>query len=66
MLRKINDEVIIAEHGRRITKLCNDVGVLSQRLLVVERRVAALENNLAELAKLCHRLDLGNFGFDDR
>lgn len=58
MLRKINDEVTIADHGRRITKLCDDVGVLSQRLLALEKRLATVENSLAELTKLCYRLDL--------
>ncbi|MEM3421481.1 MAG: hypothetical protein QW835_01670 [Candidatus Hadarchaeum sp.] len=68
MLKKINDEVIIADHGRRIAKLCDDVDVLSQRLLALERRVATIENSLAELRKFCYRLDLVRpvFKTDDR
>lgn len=63
MLRKINGEVIIADHGRRIAKLCDDINFLSQRLVALEGRIAALENSLAELTKLCSRLDLASSGF---
>lgn len=67
MLRRIN-EAVIADHGRRISKLCDDFEVLNQRLFLLERRLATVENSLAELTRLCHRLDLAfsDFNADDR
>ncbi|MGQ9787730.1 MAG: hypothetical protein ACUVQM_00205 [Candidatus Hadarchaeaceae archaeon] len=57
MLKKI-DEAVIADHGRRIVRLCDDFNVLNQRLFFLERRISAIENTLAELTKLCRRLDV--------
>jgi uncharacterized coiled-coil protein SlyX len=51
-------KVVLAEHGRRIVTLVDDVRVLEQRIRGLERRVATLEANLAELTKLYGKLDL--------
>jgi uncharacterized coiled-coil protein SlyX len=49
---------VLAEHGRRIARFRDDARVLEQRLRGLERRVATLEANLAELTKLYGKLDL--------
>lgn len=58
MVSKRDREIALAEHGRWITRLRDDMRVLEQRLRGLERRVATLEVNLAELTKLCGKLDL--------
>lgn len=59
MFGKHNDKVkVLAEHGRWIARLRDDVKVLEQRLHALERRVSTVEGNLAELAKLYSRLDI--------
>ena len=59
MFGKNNDgPAILAEHGRWIARLRDDVKVLDQRLHALERRVSTVEGNLAELAKLYGRLDI--------
>lgn len=53
-----DDAVVLAEHGRWIARLRDDVKVVDQRLRALERRVSTIEGNLAELAKLYGRLDI--------
>jgi len=55
---KEDGKVVLAEHGRWIASLRDDARVLEQRLRSLERRVAILEANLAELTKLYGKLDL--------
>ena len=59
MFGKNNDgAAILAEHGRWLSRLRDDVKVIDQRLHALERRVLTIEGNLAELAKLYGRLDI--------
>jgi len=59
MFGKNNDgQDILAEHGRWIARLRDDVKVLDQRLHALERRVSTIEGNLSELARLYGRLDI--------
>ncbi|MFH1821164.1 MAG: hypothetical protein ABH852_01805 [Methanobacteriota archaeon] len=53
-----DDAAILAEHGRWIARLRDDVKVLQQSLHSLERRASTIEGNLAELAKLYGRLDI--------
>ncbi|MGC8817592.1 MAG: hypothetical protein ACP5PX_07360 [Candidatus Hadarchaeum sp.] len=64
MFKKVGDEAILAEHGRGIARLCDDVKVLGQRLQVLERRISTLENNLAELTKFFSKFELASPGFE--
>lgn len=56
--KKSDGAAILAEHGRWMAKLRDDVKVLDQRLLALERRLSTVEGNLAELAKIYGRLDI--------
>lgn len=58
------DSAVLAEHGRWMTRLRDDVKVLEQRLRSLERRVSTLEDNVAELAKLYGRLDISLSKFE--
>ena len=58
MFDEEDGKVVLAEHGRWIARLRDDGRVLEQRLRGLERRVATLEANLAELTKLYGKLDL--------
>ena len=58
MVGKREREIALAEHGRWITRLRDDMRVLEQRLRGLEQRMATLELNLAGLTKLCEKLDL--------
>lgn len=53
-----NERTILAGHGRWISKLRDAIRLYDQRLAMFERRVSALEGNLAELTKTCCRLDV--------
>ncbi len=58
MFDEEDGRVVLAEYGRWIASLRDDARVLEQRLRGLERRVATLEANLAELTKLYGKLDL--------
>ena len=66
MFGKRRDEAaVLAEYGRWVARLRDDVKVLDQRLRGLERRVSTMETNLAELAKLYGKLDLALSRTDD-
>lgn len=66
MLKNGDDNtVVLAEHGRWIARLRNDVNVLEQRLRGLERRISTIEANLSELAKLYGKIDLSLSKIDD-
>jgi uncharacterized coiled-coil protein SlyX len=54
-----NDEksAVLAEHGRWIARMREDVRVMNQRLRGLERRLSTTEENLTELTKLYSKLD---------
>lgn len=56
--KKYDVPIILAEHGRWIARLRDDSKVLDQRLHALERRVLAVESNLANLSKNYGRLDI--------
>ena len=56
--KKADAAAILAEHGRWVARLRDDVKVLDQRLHSLEQRVSVVEHNLAELAKVYGRLDI--------
>lgn len=49
---------VLAEHGRWIAQLRDDGRIGKQRLKTLELRVSALESHLAELTKICNKLDV--------
>ena len=58
MFGEDDGKIVLAEHGRWIASLRDDARVVEQRIRGLERRVATLEANLAELTKLYGKLDL--------
>jgi hypothetical protein len=67
MIFKGSDErAIIADHGRMVARLQDDVKILSQRLAALERRVSTIEANLAGLVRLCSNLASSGFGVEGR
>ncbi len=58
IFRKKNDAAVLAEHGRWVARLRDDVKMLDQRLHSMEQRVHTIEDNLANLAKDYVRLDV--------
>ncbi len=60
-----NETAVLAEHGRWIARLRDDMKMLDQRLRGVERRISTTEANLAELMKLYGKLDLAVSRIDD-
>ena len=59
MLRKRDDRSeVLAEHGRWIGRMREDLEVLNQQLRGLERRFETSEGSLAQLAKLYGKLDL--------
>ncbi len=59
--RNDDAQAILAEHGRWIARLRDDLKMMDQRLGALERRVSTIEDNLAELTKLYSRLDIAVF-----
>jgi len=66
MLKKSEEEVILAEHGRWIGKLRDASRLLEQRMTILERRVSALEGHVAELSKLYCKIDGQTSHADDQ
>ena len=58
IFRKSDDAAVLAEHGRWVVRLRDDVKMLDQRLRSIERRVRTVEDNLANLAKDYGKLDI--------
>ncbi len=63
--KRSGETAVLAEHGRWIARLRDDMKVLDQRLRGVERRISTTEANLAELMKLYSKLDLAVSRIDD-
>jgi uncharacterized coiled-coil protein SlyX len=66
MLNKNDEEAILAEHGRWVAKLRDTSRLLEQRMVILERRVSALEGHMAELAKMYCKIDAQTSCIDDR
>jgi len=63
--KRSGETVVLAEHGRWVARLRDDVRLLDQRLRGVERRLSTTEANLAELMKIYSKLDLAFCRIDD-
>ncbi len=57
MLNKSDEEAALAEHGRWVAKLRDTSRLLEQRMVMLERRVSALEGHMAELTKMYCKID---------
>jgi len=57
MPNKSDEEAILAEHGRWVAKLRDTSRLLEQRMVMLERRVSALEGHIAELTKMYCKID---------
>jgi len=66
MLNKSDEEAILAEHGRWVAKLRDASCLMEQRIAMLERRVSALEGHVAELSKLCCKIDAQTNYLDDK
>jgi uncharacterized coiled-coil protein SlyX len=66
MLKKSEEEAILAEHGRWVAKLRDASRLLEQRMTTLERRVSALEGQAAELSKLYCKIDVQTGYADDQ
>lgn len=63
---RYDNSKVLAEHGRWIASLRDDARVLEQRFRSLERRTSTLEANVAELGKVCGKLDLALAQLSDR
>jgi predicted nucleic acid-binding Zn-ribbon protein len=66
VIYKEDSKIVLAEHGRSIADLKDDVQILERRLEALERRVSVLEENLAESMKLYSKLDISIISIDDK
>ena len=57
VLNKSDEEAVLAEHGRWVAKLRDASRLLEQRMVMLERRVSALEEHMAELTKMYCKID---------
>lgn len=66
MLGKRHDqELILAEHGRRISQFRDEVQLSRQRLKMLESRISAFESHFIQLTKICNKLDVQISSMED-
>jgi hypothetical protein len=58
MMPDKDESKILAEHGRWISRLRDDLQVIEKRMTAVERRISIIEVNFAELVKEHVKIDL--------
>jgi len=66
MFGKPREGPVLAEHGRWVARLRDSARVADQRLRVLERRISAMEVQLADLTRNQNRFDIEITSIGDR